>query len=172
MKQGINLGRPPAGSIRPLIALVVAAGAAALALGFLYHRSRVEAASLASEVASLSESLIEPPAALSADRERFVAARLRLALDSGALGTVSPTALLRLVEKALPEGVVVGRLSFNASPQQSLTLDAVALGGDLVTELQRRLSAAPLVSSTGLLEERRLADGRVAVRIQVGLERR
>jgi hypothetical protein len=127
-------------------------------------------AALAAEVASLSESVIEFPAATSADRER-VAARLRLAVDSGTLAVVSPTALLRLVESALPEGVVLGRLSFNASPQQSLTLDAVALGGDLVTELQRRLSAAPFVSSTGLLEERRLADGRVAVRIQVGLER-
>ena len=169
MKQGIHLGRPPARSNLLVTALLVAAGTAALALAFLHHRSRMEVASLASEVASLSESLVESPAASSPDRER-VAARLRLALDSGTLGTVAPTALLRLVESALPEGVVLGRLSFNASPQQSLTLDAVALGGDLVTELQRRLVAAPIVSSTGLLEESRLADGRVAVRIQVGLE--
>ncbi len=171
MKQGINLGRPPARTNRPVAALLVASGAAALVLAFLHYRSHIEVDSLAGEVASLSESLIESESSSSPDRERFVAARLRLALDSGTLATVSPTALLRLVEGALPEGVVLGRLSFNARPQQSLTLDAVALGSDRVTELQRRLSAAPLVSSTGLLEERRLADGRVAVRIQVGLER-
>lgn len=107
----------------------------------------------------------------SPERARFVAARLRLALDSGVLGTASATALLRLVESALPEGVVLERLSFNASPQQSLTLEAAALGGDPVTELQRRLSASPFVSATSLLEERRRPDGRLAVRIQVGLER-
>jgi hypothetical protein len=170
MKQGINLGRPPARSMRPVAALLVAAGAAALALAFLHHRSRAEVDSLGAEVASLSESIIESRAGSSPDRER-VAARLRLALDSGTLRTVPPTAVLRLVESALPEGVVLGRFSFSASPQQSLTLDAVAPGGDLVTELQRRLSAAPYVNSTDLLEERRLADGRVAVRVQVGLER-
>jgi hypothetical protein len=157
--------------MRPVAALLVAAGAAALALAFLHHRSRAEVASLAAEVASLSESVTESRPVSSPDRER-VAARLRLVLDSGTSRTVPPTAVLRLVESALPEGVVLERLSFSASPQQSLTLDAVAPGGDAVTELQRRLSAAPLVSSTDLLEERRLADGRVAARIQVGLERR
>jgi hypothetical protein len=171
MKQGINLGRPPARSMRPVIALVVSAGVAALALALLHHRSRMEVDSLESEIARLSGPLIESSEAPSPDRER-AAVRLRLALDSGTVNTASPTALLHLVESALPEGVVLGRLSFNASPQQSLTLDAVALGGDLVTELQRRLSTAPLVSSTGLLEERRLEDGRVAVRIQVRLEPR
>jgi hypothetical protein len=62
-------------------------------------------------------------------------------------------------------------MSFNASPQPSLTLEAVALGGDRVTALQRRLSASLSVSTTSLLEERRLPDGRLAVRIQVGLQR-
>ncbi len=171
MKQGINLGRPPARSSLAVTVMLVAAAAAALALAFLYQRSRMEAESLANEVASLSESLTESPPAPSPERARFVAARLRLALDAGVPATVPATALLRLVESALPEGVVLERLTFNASPQQSLTLEAVALGGDRVTELQRRLSASPSVSATSLLEERRRPDGRLAVRIQVGLER-
>ena len=170
MKQGIHLGRPPARSKRPVAALLVAAGAAALALAVLYQRARTEVEALAEEVATLSESLMESPLP-SPDQARFVAARLRLALDSGTPGTVAPTALLRLVESALPEGVLLGSLSFNASPQPSLTLEAVALGGDRVTDLERRLSASPSVSTTSLLEERRLPDGRLAVRIQVGLER-
>jgi len=94
-----------------------------------------------------------------------------LALDSEAPGTVAPTALLRLVESALPEGVLLETLSFNARPRQSLTLEAAALGGDRVTELQRRLSSSSSVSTTRVLEERRLPDGRLAVRIQVDLER-
>ena len=171
MKQGINLGRPPAHSSLPVTVMLVAAVAAALALAFLCQRSRTEAGSLADEVASLEASLTESPPAASPDQARLAAVRLRLALDSGVPGTVAPTALLHLVESALPEGVVLERLSFNASPEQSLTLEAAALGGDRVTELQRRLSASPSVSATSLLEERRRPDGRLAVRIQVGLER-
>lgn len=171
MKQGINLGRPPARSNFLLTVMLVAAGAGALVLAVLYQRARTQVEALGNEVASLSESLTQSPPTPSPDRARLVAARLRLALDSGTPGTVAPTALLRLVESALPEGVLLERLSFNASPQPSLTLEAVALGGDRVTALQRRLSASPSVSTTSLLEERRLPDGRLAVRIQVGLER-
>ena len=171
MKQGINLGPPPARSKRPVTAMFVAAGAGAIALAVLYQRARTDVEALANEVASLSESLTESQPAPSPDRARLVAARLRLALESGTPGTVAPTALLRLLESALPQGVLLERLSFNASPQPSLTLEAVALGGDRVTALQRRLSASLSVSTTSLLEERRLPDGRLAVRIQVGLER-
>jgi Tfp pilus assembly protein PilN len=175
MKQGIYLGRPPARSNLLLLVMLVAAGAGALVLAVLYQRARTEVEELENEVASLSRAFSGPegaesPLSPSPDRTRFVAARLRLALDSGAPGTVAPTALLRLVESALPEGVLLERLSFNASPQQSLTLEAVALGGDRVTELQRRLSSSSSVSMTRVLEERRLPDGRLAVRIQVGLE--
>ncbi len=177
MKQGIYLGPPPARSNLLLAVLLVAAGAGALVLAVVYQRARTEVEELANEVASLSRAFSRPvegaesPLSPSPDRTRFVAARLRLGLDSGAPDTVAPTALLRLVESALPQGVVLERLSFTASPQQSLTLEAVALGGDGVTELQRRLSASSPVSTTRVLEERRLADGRLAVRIQVGLER-
>jgi hypothetical protein len=176
MKQGIYLGRPPARYNLLLLAMLAAAGAGALVLTVFYQRARTEVEALANEVVSLSRAFSGPegaesPLGPSADRTRFVAARLRLALDSGAPGTVAPTVLLRLVESALPEGVLLGRLSFNASPQQSLTLEAIALGGDRVTELQRRLSASSSVSTTRVLEERRLPDGRLAVRIQVGLER-
>jgi hypothetical protein len=171
MKQGIYLGPPPARSSLPLTAMLVVAAAGALVLAFLYQRSRTAADSLAAEVASLSASLTESSPAPSADRARLVAARLRLALESGAPDTVAATALLRLVESALPQGVVLESLLFNARPQQVLTLEARAPGGDRVTELQRRLSSSPLVSATSVLEERRLSDGRLAVRIQVGLKR-
>jgi len=172
MKQGINLGRPPASSSLPVAAMLVAALGAALVLAVLYQRALAQVEALESEVASLSDSLTEDPPAASPDRARFVADRLRLALDSGTPGSSSPTALLHLVESVLPDGVLLGRLSFTASPQPTLTLEASALGGDRVTELQRRLSSSPLVSATSVLEERRLPDGRLAVRIQVGLERR
>ena len=177
MKQGIYLGRPPARSNLLLLAMLVAAGAGALVLAVLYQRARTEVEELANEVASLSRAFSRPvegaesPLSPSPDRTRFVAARLRFALDSGAAGSVPPTALLRLVESALPEGVLLERLSFNAIPQQSLTLEAVALGGDRVTELQRRLSSSSSGSTTRVLEEHRLPDGRLAVRIQVDLER-
>lgn len=171
MKQGINLGPPPERSSLPLTAMLVAAAAGALVLALLYQRSRTASDSLADEVASLSASLTEYSPAPSEDRARLVAARLRLALESGAPNTVAATALLRLVESALPHGVVIESLLFNARPQQVLTLEAMAPGGDRVTELQRRLSSSPLVSATSVLEERRLSDGRLAIRIQVGLKR-
>jgi len=151
--------------------MLVAAGAGALVLAVLYQRARTQVEALGNEVASLSESLTQSPSTPSPDRARFVAARLRLALDSGAPESVPPTTLLRLVESALPEGVLLESLSFNRSPRQSLTLDAVALGGDRVTELQRRISTSPSVATTSLLEERRRSDGRLSVRIQVDLER-
>jgi hypothetical protein len=170
MKQGINLGRPPARSNLLLTAMLVAAGGGTLVLAVLYQVARTEVEALADEVASLSESLEESQPTPSPDRARFVAARLRLALDSAAPESVPPTSLLRLVESVLPEGVLLERLSFDASPRRSLTLEASALGGDRVTELQRRLSVSPSVSTTSLLEERRLPDGWLAVRIQVDLE--
>ncbi len=89
----------------------------------------------------------------------LVATRLRLALDSGVTEALPPTELLRLVESALPEGVLLGRLSFNATPQPILTLEATTLSGDRVTEMERRLLSSPAVATTSLLEERRLADG-------------
>jgi hypothetical protein len=171
MKQGINLGRPRPRSNLLLTSLLVAAGAAALFLGLLNRRARMELEGLESEVEGLERSLAESPSGPSPDEARLVAARLRLALDSGAAESFPPTALLRLVESALPEAVLLESLSFNASPKPSLTLDALALGGDRVTELERRLAASPFVSTTSLLEERRRPDGRLAVRVQVDLKR-
>jgi hypothetical protein len=170
MKQGINLGPPQSRSKHLVAAMVIAAGAGALVLGALYTRARADVAALAIEVGRLEEALSKAPGASSPEEARFVAARLRLALDSRASSSIPPTALLRLVESALPEGVVLGRISFNATPSPSLTLEATAPGGDRVTDLQRRLAASPWVSTTSLLEERRLPEGRLALRVQVGLE--
>jgi hypothetical protein len=172
MKQGIHLGRPPARSSLFVKTLLLASAAAALVLAVLYLEARAEADALASEVQSLEQALASLSPHHRPDGERLVAARLRLALDSGAAGAVSPTELLRLAESALPEGVVLGRLSFNASPQPVLTLEAATFTGDRVTEMQRRLLASPSVATASLLEERLLADGRLGVRIQVGLARR
>jgi hypothetical protein len=148
----------------------VAAGAAALALGVLHQRVRAEVEALASEVVDLEASLAATEPRASSDLDRTVSARLRLALDAGAPGAVPPTAILGLVESALPENVVLESLSYGASPRPGLQLQVSTLDSDRVTELQRRLQAVPLVSTTSLLEERRLEGGRFAVRIQVDLE--
>jgi hypothetical protein len=142
----------------------------ALVLGVLYQRARADVASLAIEVGRLEEVISDALPATSTEEARLVAVRLRLALDSGAAGSIPPTALLRLVESTLPDGVQLTRISFGPSP--SLTLEASAASGDRVTELQRRLARSPLVSAPSLLEERRLPDGRLAVRLQVGVERK
>jgi hypothetical protein len=169
MRQGIYLGRPPARSSRAVSIALVAAAAAALGLAVLYQRTRSQVDALASEVQGLERAL-EPSASDPASGgERFVAERLRLVLGSGAADAVPPTELLRLVESALPDETVLGRLSYSATPEPTLTLEATTVGGDRVTEMERRLQASPSVATTSLLEERRLADGRLGVRIRVGL---
>jgi hypothetical protein len=115
--------------------------------------------------------LSEASPAASAVEARLVATRLRLALESGAASSVPPTSLLRLVETALPGEVLLESLSFGSNPP-SLTLEASAASGERVTELQRRLAASPLVSTTSLLEERRLPDGRLSTRLQVGIKQK
>ncbi len=172
MKQGIHLGPPPARSSFLAWTLLFAAAAAAFVLAVLYLEARSEVDALASEVRDLEEALASSSPGPRPDGKRLVAARFRLALDSGAAGAVSPTELLRIAESALPEGVVLGRLSFIASPQPVLTLEASTVAGDRVTEMQRRLLSSPSVATASLLEERRLADGRLGVRIQVGLAQR
>jgi hypothetical protein len=174
MKQGINLGPPPSrsGGLRAALATLLAAAAAgALVLSILYGRARAEVQSLESDVAS-REALApggSREGALSREGMHFLGARLRLALDAGTPESLRPTSILRLVETALPGGIEVESLTYDRSPRPSLTLEASALGGDRVTELQRRFAASASVSSTRLLEERRLPDGRLTVRIQVEL---
>jgi sulfite exporter TauE/SafE len=172
MKDGIHLGPPPGRSPAVRTAILVAAAVLALALGVLYQRARADVRSLAREVERLEEALSQASPAPSTAEARLVAARLRLALASGASSSVPPTALLRLVETALPGGVRLSRVSFGSSPSPSLTLEASSASSDRVTELQRRLAASPLVSSTALLEERRLPEGRLAIRLQVSIDRR
>lgn len=172
MKQGIHLGRPPARSPVLLSGALLVAGLAGLLLGLFYQRTREDVASLGIEVERLEQALLEAPPAVATEEAPLVAARLRLALDSGASSSVPPTALVRLVDHALPDGVLLDRLSFGSSPSPSLTLEASAASGDRVTELQRRLLASPLVSTTTLLEERRLPDHRLSIRLQVGVARK
>ncbi len=170
MKQGIHLGRPKPRLGRFVALLFAAAGAGTLVMGVLYQSARTENAALANEVVSLQEFLEKTEPRLPSDEDRSVAARLRLALDAGASGAIPPTAVLGLVESTLPENVVLERLSYGTSPKPGIQLDVSTLDSERVTELQRRLQAAPLVSATSLLEERRLEGGRLAVRIQVDLE--
>lgn len=172
MREGIHLGPRPARSPALVAAMLIGAAAAALLLGALYWRARGDVRSLASEVGRQEQALSETSLSDSTGEFRLLAARLRLALDSGASSSVPPTAFLRLLETALPVGVLLARLSFASSPSPTLTLEASAASGERVTELQRLLSASPLVSTTSLLEERRLPDGRLAVRLQVGVARK
>jgi hypothetical protein len=174
MKQGINLGRPPSGSggLRAaLVAMLAVAVAGALVLSILYARARAEIGSLASDFASRKALALDERGGseLSAEGLQFVGARLRLALDAGTPNSLPPTAILRLVETALPGGMEAESLTYDRSPRPSLTLEASSFGGDRVTELQRRFAASPSVLSTRLLEERRLPDGQLTVRIQVEL---
>ena len=172
MKQGIYLGRPSARSSLPEMLVVAAAATAGLVLGFQYQRTRAEVESLASEVRQHEGSLGTSAAGTDSEEARLAVERLRLVLGSGAADAVPTTELLRLVDSALPEGVVLSSLSFDAEPRPTLTLEASTLGGERVTEMERRLRASPLVAGTSLLAERRTGDGRLEVRIQVGLARR
>ena len=170
MKQGIHLGPPPPRSPAPAGATLFIASALALVLGWLYVSARTQSASLARDVERLEGVLSETSTRPTTPEIRLIAARLRLALDSGASRAVPPTTLLHLVESALPEGVQVTRISFGPSPGPALTLEASAASGDRVTELQKRLMASPLVATASLLEERRLPDRSLAIRAQVGIQ--
>jgi hypothetical protein len=170
MREGIHLGRPAAKTPRPLGILAVVAVLASFALGWRYRNARAEAEALEREIAGLRASAAARTAP-SADGEHPAAARLRLVLDAGAPDAPDPTALLALVEAALPRGVVLESLGYGARPAPSLLIELSALEPDSVTELQRRLAAAPAVGSTSLLEERRESDGSLSVRVQVGLKR-
>jgi hypothetical protein len=173
MKQGIHLGPPPARSSLPvLMALLVVAAAAAVVLALIHQRTRSEVRALEREVRSLEEAREPSAQGPGPEEARRQAERLRLVLGSGASDTVSPTDLIRLVDGALPEGVVLGRLSFSAAPEPVLMLEASTMDGDRITELERRLRASPSVATTSLLEERRLADGRLGLRLQVDLATR
>ena len=92
-------------------------------------------------------------------------------LASGALDALPPTALIDLLDEALPDGVRVTGLAIKASPPgPSMTVEATARSAETVTELQRRMDASPLVRATSVLDERRAADGTLVVRLQVDLD--
>ncbi|MGH9323312.1 MAG: PilN domain-containing protein [Vicinamibacteria bacterium] len=166
MKQGIHLGPRPARP--PLLAVAVLFTAAALILGILYVRADREVAELGEDVARRERELTFEAAPLPEERARVVASRLRAVLDAGIVDGVPPTTVLRFVTSALPEDVVLSSLAIDGSPpERTVTLEAEALGGERVSELQRRLSASPWVAKTTLLEERRLEDGGLAVRLHL-----
>jgi hypothetical protein len=169
MRQGIHLGAASARPKHPVTALVASALVGALALGILCQRERGKIEAFENEIARLEEAFRGSPSRTAIEQARFAAARLSFALDSGAPESVPPTALLHLAEKALPQGIVLERLSFDGSGERSLTIEASALGDDRVTELQRRLLASAFVAATRVLEERRLPDGGLTVRVQVDL---
>jgi hypothetical protein len=154
------------------MALLVVAAAAAVALASMVQRARSEVQALERELRGLEESLESSAQGPAPEEVLRQAERLRLALGSGASDAVSTTDLIRLVDGALPEGVVLARMSFSATPQPVLMLEATTTDGDRITEMERRLRASRPVATTSLLEERRLADGRLALRLQVDLARR
>jgi hypothetical protein len=169
MREGIHLGKPKPPLRRPFVILIAATAAGALTLGLIHHRAGAEIAALTTEVAGLEASLAGTEHTASSDGDRSLAGRLRLALDVGAPDAVPLTAVLGLVDGALPENVLLESLSYGTSPTPVLQLEVSTRESGRVTELQRRLQTAALVSKTSLLEERRLSGGMLAVRVQVDL---
>lgn len=171
MKRGLHLGpKPP--HTRTLARLLLVVLVAALGLqGARFLEARREVIRLRSELTGL-EARAGAPEPDGAAGGAMLASRLRAVVASGALDAFPPTALLDLLQDALPDGVVVSGLAIQAAPSApSLTVDAVARTADAVTELQRRMDASPLVRATSVLDERRVPDGALAVRLQVDLDR-
>lgn len=170
MREGLHLGRRPSRSraLAPL-ALLLLLGVAALEL-VLYVKAREAAVELGAEIAALRGSSSSGTPGSSGDLAPLVP-RLRAVVASGTLEAFPLTRILELVESHLPEGVTVSALSIQASPPgPGIAIDAVARSAADVTELERRISSSPLVASTSVLEERRMRDGALAVRLQVELE--
>jgi hypothetical protein len=168
MRQGIHLGPPQP----KLPAMARALGAALFALaatfGLLALRAGRDVMALRAEVARLDEEMVSVTP-LDSNRPA-VASRLRAVLASGWFDAVVPTEALQLLGNALPVDVTAVNVTLHASaPNRSLTLEATATGASGVTELQRRISSSPMASGTTLLEERRLPDGKLAIRLQVDL---
>jgi hypothetical protein len=170
VKQGIYLG-PPRPKLPGIIrGLGLAMAAAAVLLGVFVVRDRREVAELRRDVERLTEEVSSAPAA--AGVHPGVASSLETVLVSGLLDTVAPTDALRLLSSSLPEGMTLVNASLDASPpNRTLTLEATAASAGEVTELERRMSASPMVSGTTLLEERRLPGGALSVRLEVNLLR-
>ena len=166
MKEGIHLGRPKQGVPFLGRVLLVVAGAGMVALGLLYHGAHRELALL--KASPMDEETSIPASSLvSSEPARGVASRLRAVVDSGALLLPPPTEVLRTTASVLPETMLLTSWSL---ANASLLLEAVAAEESQVSELQRRMEDSPLVSGTRLLEERRLGDGRLAVRLEFSLK--
>lgn len=170
MKRGLHFGRRPARAraLGRLLLVLLLAGACVLAVRIL--TTRRSAASLREEVVALRASAEAPePAREDADGPRL--ARLGAVMASGAPEAFPPTELLELVAEALPDEARLTSLTLQASPPSpGITLEAVTRSAEAVTELQRQMAASPLVRATTVLDERRLPDGALAVRLQVDLD--
>jgi hypothetical protein len=169
MKEGIYLGPPRARRLVRKIFVVVALVATAVSstLSYVSHR---RAAVLEDDVARLRSASTSAPRALTGDEALTRLRRLRAVADSGALASIAPTEVLTLVASTLPEDMQLESLSAaTAPPSRNLLLEATTTRPDDVSALQRRMSTSSLVSGTELLEERLLAEGALAVRLQVTL---
>ncbi len=175
MKKGIHLGPPLARRAFVSTAAVVVLAALGVILGGLTYGVYREVAALRLEARGGEGGASAPPraptAALASDgSNRSAAVRLRAILQSGLLAATYPTDALGAVGSALPDGVILTSLSLKAAPPNpGLLLEALAVDAENVTELQRRIARAPMVTATRLLEERQSVDGKLAVRLQVDL---
>lgn len=173
MKKGIHLGPPLAKWSGPAAFALVVLVVLAAALAGLGYRTYRQVTTLRLELRGGGEQREAVPpstAPASGESARAPALRLRSVLQSGMLAATPPTEALGTVASALPDGVNLASLSLKASPpKRSLLLEALAVDAERVTELQRRMARSPLVAATRLLEERRSAEGRLLVRLQVDL---
>jgi hypothetical protein len=167
LREGIHLGPPP-GRLPGVVRAVVVLALVALGIQAVwYARER-------SRIAELRSLLLVPPPSSTADEPSGdsgadVLSELHAATLVGAVDMMPPTAALRFVATVLPDGIVLTSLDFDATRQARLTLAAVAKNASDVSALQGEVEDSPLVLSTELLEERRMASGELSIRLQVEL---
>jgi hypothetical protein len=171
MRSGIYLG-PPIGRLRPLVWALLLFGT----IGSVFHvasyvRARAELSRLRANVeGQQSVGSLGGVSDIVESDTRAVLAQLRAVSMSGVAVTLSPTALLQLIENALPEQVALVSVSFapSATPA-SLLMEAIVRREADVSAMQQRISDSPGVTRTEVLGERRSLEGTLFVRLQVEL---
>lgn len=164
MKQGIHLGPPLRSGPSFVGAVLLVALAATFLHGAAWVRARLDVESRREAIERRRELLGQEATRLDVDARAM--SQLAAALDLGAAELTPATELLDEIASRLPSSVTLTSIGLSGD---ALVLEGVANDPASVSELQRDMSASPLVAGTRLLEERRAPSGRLAVRLRLDL---
>ncbi len=169
MKAGINLGPSRYRTRTWMRRLVLVAFAATLAHVAVDRLDRRALGALRDEAALEGVDDVAAGATWTEAQSRSLW-HLAAVTASGASSALSPTELLGLVERAVPEGVTLVSVTLEPSlAEPSVLVEALASRAEDIAELEARFSSASGVAETRLLEERLMPGGELSVRLRARL---